>query len=213
MIAPLRTALSLALFLASATAASQPAPGSPRQWVETRHGAVMRLIRQPAAPGTPQGEQRNAQVSRILNGMLDVEELARRALEPHWEGRSPAERSEFVGLLRQLIERNYRENLDSTANYSVTWEPERLDDGGTGATVRSVARSRTDARAAAVSIEYRMLRREGRWVVYDLVTNNASLVETYHDAYTRIVRERGFPELLRRLRARAQATGGIAVGR
>ena len=70
------------------------------------------------------------------------------------------------------------------------------------AVVRTVARSRTDARAAAVTIEYRMRRNGNAWVVYDLVTNGSSLVQTYHDSYTRIIRDRGFPELITRLRTR-----------
>jgi ABC-type transporter MlaC component len=40
-------------------------------------------------------------------------------------------------------------------------------------------------------------------VIWDLVTNGSSTVQTYRESYTRIVRERGFDELLRRLRARA----------
>jgi ABC-type transporter MlaC component len=44
-------------------------------------------------------------------------------------------------------------------------------------------------------------------VVWDLVTNGSSLVQTYHDSYTRIIRERGFAELMNRLRTRVQSQG------
>jgi len=186
--------------------AAQAQSNDPRQFVLARYEAVQRLLRQPATAGSPQATQREAQVSRLLNGMIDVEELAQRALTPHWAERTPAERSEFVGLLRQLIERSYRQHIDQTNNYVVTYGPAERDEANNTAVVRSTARSRTDARASAVTIEYRMLRREGRWVVYDIVTNGSSLVDTYRESYTRIVRDRGFAELLRRLRARvAQA--------
>lgn len=184
-----------------APAAAQPRATSAGAWVQARHAAVNRLL------GTPASEARNGQVARILNGMIDIDELSRRALEPYWAQRTPAEQQEFVGLLRQLIERNYRQNLDNTLSWTVSWEPEQLDDAGADAVVRSTARSRTDARAAPVTIEYRMHRRGSDWVVYDIVTNHASLVQTYHDSYTRIVREHGFPELIRRMRVRVDALG------
>ena len=41
--------------------------------------------------------------------------------------------------------------------------------------------------------------------MFDLVTNGVSLVQTYHDSYSRIIRERGFAELIRRMQARVQA--------
>lgn len=177
--------------------------GGPRQWVEVRHEAVNRLLR--ARPTGAQLEQRNAQVARILNGMLDIDELAQRAIEPHWAQRTPAERTEFTALLRQLIERNYRQNLDGTLAFAVTYDPEVIDAAAGTATVRTVARSRTDSRAAPVTIEYRLRRRGNDWVVRDIVTNGSSLVETYNASYTRIVRDRGFAVLLERMRARVAA--------
>jgi ABC-type transporter MlaC component len=63
-----------------------------------------------------------------------------------------------------------------------------------------------------VTIDYHLRRRGNDWIVYDIVTNRSSLVQSYRDGYTRIVRDRGFPELLRRLRQRVAALGtGAAV--
>lgn len=186
--------------------AAQAQSDDPRQFVVARFEAVQRLVRQPVEAGSPQATQRAQQVSRLLNGMIDVEELGRRALDGYWVDRSEPERTEFVTLLRQLIERSYRQHIDQTGSFAVTYEAAQRDDAAGTAAVRSTARSRTDARATPVIIEYRLLRRDGRWVVYDIVTNGSSLVDTYRESYTRIVRDRGFAELLRRLRARVAST-------
>jgi phospholipid transport system substrate-binding protein len=200
-------ALTMLLTVAPVSAQTR---GGPRAWIELRHAAVNRLLRSPAAGAA--AEQRNAQVARILNQMIDLDELARRALDPYWAERTPAERDEFIGLLRQLIERNYRQNLDQTLGFAVTYDPEVIDAAANTATVRTVARSRTDARAAPVTVEYRLRRRNNEWIVYDLVTNNASLVASYHESYVRIIRERGFATLLQRMRARVQALrSGAAI--
>lgn len=195
---------ALVVMALAGAAGAQPARG-PRQWVQTRHVVVNRLLHTSAAAGSPQAAARDASVSRVLNQMLDLDELARLALEPEWAARTPAERTQFVGLLRQLIERNYRQNLDATLNFAVSYDAETIDAAAGTATVRTVARSRSDVRAAPVTIEYKLRRRGAEWIVFDLVTNGVSLVQTYHDSYSRIIRERGFAELIRRMQARVQA--------
>ena len=197
---------------AGAVARAQPR-GGPRDFVVNRHRAVMQLLQRRPAAGTPELDARDRAVANVLHGMLDIDELARRALDPYWAQQSATDQQEFTRLLRQLIERNYRENLDGTLGWSVRWEDAVLSADGQGATVRSTAQS-TNARERAVTIEYRLQRRGEAWIVYDIVTNGASLVQSYHDAYTRIIRDpsKGFPELLRRLRNRvAQPTTTAAA--
>ena len=52
-------------------------------------------------------------------GKAGIDELSRRALEPHWAQQRPADQQEFTSLLRQLIERNYRDNLDGTLGWTM----------------------------------------------------------------------------------------------
>lgn len=194
------------------TVASAQPRGGPREFVVNRHRAVTQLLQQRFDAGTPERERRDRAIATVLNGMLDIDELSRRALEPHWVQQTAANQQEFTALLRQLIERNYRDNLDSTLGWSLRWEEAVVDDAGTGASVRSTAQP-ANARERPVVIEYRLQRRGDAWIVYDIVTNGASLVQSYHDAYTRIIRDpsKGFPELLRRLRARVAQPGTTAA--
>ena len=197
--------------LATAPALAQPTPAGPdpRRWVEGRLGAVTRLLAQSGDAGAATAA-RDAQVARILNGMLDIEELGRRALDPYFGQQSAADQAAFVSLLRQLIERNYRNNLESTLNWAVTYGASTAAADGT-AMVPTTARSRTNVRTEPVTIDYHLRRRGNDWIVYDIVTNRSSLVQSYRDGYTRIVRDRGFPELLRRLRQRVAALGTAAA--
>ena len=198
--------LSVAVTLAAAPSFAQPAAADPRRWVESRLGAVSRLLAQGSDAGVAATATRDAQVARILNGMLDIEELGRRALDPYFAQQTPGDQTEFVRLLRQLIERNYRQNLESTLNWQVTYGASVTAAEGT-AVVPTTARSRTNVRTEPVTIDYHLRRRGNDWVVFDIVTNRSSLVQSYRDGYTRIVRDRGFPELLRRLRQRVAALG------
>ena len=151
--------LSAAVALTLAPASAQPAPSGPdpRRWVEGRLGAVTRLLSQGSDAGVAATAARDAQVARILNAMLDIDELGRRALDPYFTQQSAADQGEFVALLRQLIERNYRQNLESTLSWAVTYGAAAMSADGT-AVLPTTARSRTNARTEPVTIDYHLRR-------------------------------------------------------
>src|SRR5436189_180038 len=70
------------------------------------------------------------------------------------------------------------------------------------------------------SVEYRMHRREDRWLVYDIFVEGVSLVGNYRAQFNTLVRTSSYAELLRRMRARvtelttaSRASAGASVHR
>jgi ABC-type transporter MlaC component len=57
-----------------------------------------------------------------------------------------------------------------------------------------------------MAIEYRLLWRTDRWVVYDLVTDGESLLESYRDMFDRIIARESFDGLLHRIKRQADAS-------
>ena len=199
--APIVAALLLPLALGlPAPAQAQPAQAQPAQaqrFLEQRHTEVQRLLRQPS------GERRDGRLSTILGELLDYDELSRRALSQHWEAQAPESRAAFVDLLRQLVERSYQANLENTLDYEVSYEGAEAIEGGV--LVRTLARSATNRRAPAVSIEYRLHRERGQWRVFDVTTDGSSMVRSYRSQFNRIIGREGWEGLMRRMRARLEA--------
>jgi phospholipid transport system substrate-binding protein len=54
----------------------------------------------------------------------------------------------------------------------------------------------------AVPVESRLTQRGGRWLVYDVLIENVSLVGNYRSQFDRIIRATSYDELVRRLKAR-----------
>src|SRR3954462_3689707 len=53
---------------------------------------------------TPKGSiPQSTAVRAALEGVVDFDEVARRALGPHWQARSDAERAEFVALFKDVM--------------------------------------------------------------------------------------------------------------
>ena len=193
MIARIAPLAALALGVCVAMPASAQADA--QRFLEQKHEAVERVMRQPA------NARRDATLTRMLTELLDYEELSRRALGSHWDEQDEASRQEFVTLLRQLVERNYRTNLQRTLSFEIRYEG--TEARGTETLVRTRARDRNNRRAPPVAIDY-LLKREGSaWRVVDLtVDEGLSMVQNYQRQFNRIIRREGWDGLMTRMRSR-----------
>jgi phospholipid transport system substrate-binding protein len=53
---------------------------------------------------------------------------------------------------------------------------------------------------AEVPVEARMLKRRNRWLIYDIVIENISLVNNYRSQFDQIIRSSSYADLVRRLK-------------
>ncbi len=142
---------------------------------------------------TPQA--RRAAVRDLAVQAFDVSETAKRTLGPHWQRRTPAEREEFVRLFRDLLEQSYVSRIDEYGGERIRYVNEQVD--GDSATVRATIVTR---QGAEVPVESRLLRRGDRWLIYDVLVENVSLVANYRSQFDRIIRTASYEELVNRLR-------------
>ena len=195
----------VALLLVAATTTS----ASPREVVQRAVTRVVELLdgSGQASPGEKTGvlaaissTRRRAQIRAVADELFDFEEVSRRALSVHWASRTPAERTEFVGLFTDLLERAYIGHIESYAGEKVIYPAEKID--GDFAIVRSriIPKRRGDSRAVETGLEYRLHRKDGRWKVYDVLIDGVSFVSTYRSQFDRIIKASSYPTLVDRLR-------------
>jgi len=124
--------------------------------------------------------------------------MARRALGRHWAARTPAEQQEFTGLFRDLLERAYLSKIEKYSGEPIAYVGEAVD--GDLATVRTKI---TTKQGQDVPIDYRLTRQGDRWLIYDVLVENVSLISNYRTQFDGIIRTSSYEELLKRLKARA----------
>jgi phospholipid transport system substrate-binding protein len=175
-------------------------------FVRARHDELRTMLRRPARAA--QIEQRRTQLNAALAELLDYDEIARRALGDHWGRATGSERDEFARLLRQLVERSYQRNLESTLDYDVRYLGAEAVGGGV--TVRTVVKSRRNGREPEVAIDYVLRSAGSAWKVVDIVTDGVSLVRNYRSQFGRIAAREGMAGLLGRMRDRlARGDDGV----
>jgi phospholipid transport system substrate-binding protein len=185
--------LILTLVLVLGFVAPAWAGASPTEQLREYSDQVMKVLEDPAL----RTQDRRAAVRKIANEIFDVAETARRALARHWQGRTPAEREEFTQLFGDLLERTYIARIDQYGGEKIRYVDERID--GDNAVVRAKVFTK---KGTEVPVESRLLRRGERWLIYDVLIENVSLIANYRAQFDKIVRTTSFAELVRRLRTK-----------
>lgn len=185
-------ALSGALLIAAAAPALA---GEPTDFVKENAKEVTRLLRQDAS------KERAERFSKKMNEVVDFRELASRALGEHWAKRTPEEQQEFLDLLQELLEANYKEKLEGKTlgkDYEIEYLEEKTRKN------MAIVKTRVQWKEGAKPAHYKMLEKDGEWVIYDIIIDDISLVETYRDSYTEIIEQEGWGELIARMKQKAE---------
>lgn len=190
---------------AGAVPAAAPAPApaaapavSPTTYVQSQAATVIGIINTPARRGSPAATERVEKLKGAVRGFMSFQLLAERTLGEHWKARTPAERTEFLGLLTQLIETSYAKSLGRVevkpSDYAVQYTGERIR--GERATVTGSVKVRSDAH----DVELKLQRTGAGWMVLDIVTDEVSLSESYAESFDRIIKRDGWPALMTRMK-------------
>jgi phospholipid transport system substrate-binding protein len=147
-------------------------------------------------PSMTLAERREA-VRHLAEQVFDVNETAQRALGQHWQQRTPAEREEFVKLFANLLEQTYISRIDEYGGEKLAYVSEQLDGD------RGVVRARiTTKNGTEVPVESRVLLKGNRWLIYDILIENLSLISNYRSQFDRVIRTASYEELVKRLQTK-----------
>lgn len=193
-----RFVLLLAL-LVSAPAFAQDTPVA-TAFVQAKADQILAIVNSAAVDAT-QLEAKRAELRTAIRDFLSFDVLAERTLGEHWETRTPEQRAEFVALLRDLIETSYSRSLGTDSvdqsGYAVQYTGERSRRDRT--TVEATVSVNGDEHLVEVKLQS---TGEGEWLVYDLVTDDVSLEESYAESFNSIIADDGWDGLLERMRER-----------
>lgn len=173
---------------------------SPTEQIRQQVDQILRTLQDPAFR-TRSASDRHAAIRGVADQIFDWTEMSRRALGPHWQQRTPAQREEFVPLFTDVLERAYVSKIESYQGERIQYRGETVD--GDHAVVRTTIET---PKGQSIPVDYRMLRSANGWKVYDVEIANVSLVANYRTQFNDVIRRASYDELIRRLRARATDT-------
>lgn len=137
---------------------------------------------------------RKRQVRAIIGEHFDFTAMANRVLATNWRKATVDERARFTSLFRELLTNTYWRKISGYTNERVEYTGERMRSDKL-ATVNTVIRTDT----VDIPVDYKLYRKEGRWMAYDVVIEQVSLVRNYRASFQDIVRDSGIQGLIDQL--------------
>lgn len=205
----------IAVFLSFATVAGAQAPqsikyfpaGTPTRAIQTLDDMLDDFIVKGKGQAlTPSDEAHNKQLKqKILHGTFDIAELARLSLGKHWDTRSQEERDKFVGLLTDLLEEKALFSKEQSAaksksggKYFIVYRGQKFDEKDKN---RAFVRTKVVVPSENIEIElnYRLKKASSDWKIYDIIVDEASLIDNYKYQFDSIIKKHGYPDLVRRM--------------
>jgi phospholipid transport system substrate-binding protein len=144
-------------------------------------------------------EQSIAQVRQILLPRFDQEEVARRAMGLHWKKLNEAQRKQFIGLFVDLVEKTYSADLDRySPDVKFSFDQERIE----GNFAQVDTRVFDPVQNQSFTVNYRLRRVNGQWLIYDVVAENISMVRNYRNQFHRILNRSSYEDLVQKIESK-----------
>ena len=194
-----RAVLAVALVLAVTTLTARPAlAGVPTDQLRAQIDRVLKTLEDPELKKENRAKDRRAAVRKIANDIFDFSETARRSLGRHWQGRTQAERDEFVQLFSDLLERSYISKIETYGGEKISYLGDTVEGDQAKVQTKLVTKN------GDIPIEYRMHKAGDRWLVYDVVIEGVSLVANYRTQFNKIIQTSSFQELMNKMKNKQQ---------
>lgn len=131
---------------------------------------------------------------------VDFAELAKRALGKEWDKLAKKQQDEFSKTMKELLRASYAQKAlkdgQGKANFDYESETVKGNDAEVFTTLL-VAKEK-------VPVVYRLYRPDVKatWRIYDVVTDDVSLLGTYRDQFRKLIADKGYEGLLTALKSK-----------
>ena len=195
-----RRAFGLGLALVIAVVVSGPAwAGAPSDQLKAQIDRVLKTLEDPDLRQPSKANERRAAVRKLAEGIFDFEETARRSLGRHWSARTPGEREEFVRLFADLLERSYLTKIELYGGEKIVYLGDTAEADNATVKTRIIAKGGTE-----IPVDYKMLKKSDRWLVYDVAIEGVSLVSNYRTQFNKIIQTSSYQELVKKLKTKQE---------
>jgi phospholipid transport system substrate-binding protein len=172
---------------------------APTNQLKAHIDQVIKILEDPELKVDGKVKARRSAVRKVANDIFDFAETAKRSLARHWQGRTDKEREEFVSLFADLLERSYISKIELYGGERIQYTGERIDGDVATVSTKIVTKQGTE-----IPVDYRMLRRGDRWLVYDFSVEGVSLISNYRTQFNKIIQTSSYGELVKKMRTKQE---------
>lgn len=184
------------LFVQTGARAASPA----RQALENTVNQVLVELNKPELknPSTRDAVLNN--MERIVLTLFSFEELSMRTVGLNWKTFSQDQKARFMEAFEDLLRERYLGALEGYNGETVTYVKETpVGSGGDKLQIDTTV----NIRNKDVPVSYRMMTRNGRWMVYDMIIEGVGMVQNYRSQFQAVLQKGDPEELIKLVRVKA----------
>jgi phospholipid transport system substrate-binding protein len=171
--------------------------GPPTDQLRGNVERVLKLVGDSSVKAPDRTKDRRAQVRRIADDFFAFDETAKRALGRHWQARTAAEQKEFIAVFSDLLERSYLTKIELYGGEKIQYVGEAAESEQATVKTKIVTKGESE-----IPVDYRMLRRGEKWLVYDVVIEGVSLISNYRTQFNKIIQTSSYQELVKKIKSK-----------
>jgi phospholipid transport system substrate-binding protein len=162
---------------------------TPTEQIKTTVNAVLELLRDKSLDR----EMRRSKIRDVINARFDYRAMSQRTLATQWKKASDEEKGRFVDLFSKLLEWTYVGRIEAYTNETVEFDKEIIKGH------RAQVNTFIVTASADIPVNYRLLKKDNDWYVYDVIIEEVSLIRNYRSSYRSIVKNEGISGLLSKM--------------
>jgi phospholipid transport system substrate-binding protein len=143
--------------------------------------------------------KRRQALKKAISTIFDYSEMAKRSLGKHWNVRTAAEKKQFAELFATLLENSYAGKIESYNNEKIVYIKDIVEDEYAEVKSKVVTASRDE-----FTLDYRLFKQNGKWMVYDVIIEGVSLVSNYRSQFNKIITSNGYDKLVKKLQSKSE---------
>jgi phospholipid transport system substrate-binding protein len=172
---------------------SAHAVASPTEELKPKLDALIGVLLDPALKGEEKKVERRAKIMEQVTSGFDFREMSQRVIGKEWRELTPEKQDHFQKLFTKLLENAYIGKFESYSGQEIQFLGERLKDE------RAVVSTQIENNGQLIPIDYVMVKKEAKWMVYDINIEGVSLVRNYMEQFKSILRRDKFDGLVKLL--------------
>jgi len=174
--------------------------GGPMETAETEVKKILAVLGDKNLTDEAGTTAKKEKLRAIFDDIFDYIVLSKRTLGRNWKKLDNKQRNEFIKLYRKLLDGVYMGRLLAYKDEKVIFSKESMI-----SEKKAEVFSNIDTGDKQIPINYRLVLKENRWKVYDVIIEGVSLVKNYRSQFNDILSKNEPEEMLKILREKTRA--------
>ena len=124
---------------------------------------------------------------------FNYKQMVMRSLAKNYNERSDEEREEFTGLFKKLLENSYASKIENYQDETINYVDEKIKGN------YAMVRTQIVRKDGVIDVDYKMIKDNGQWLVYDFVIEGVSLIRNYRSQFSKIISTESYGALVSKL--------------